>query len=219
MQINATLIDYMGTDLTVVNAARVSFHKESESLEPKDEKLIKYLAEHKHWTPFGHCMASFRIQAPIFVARQLFKHQVGLVVNEVSRRYVDDPPEFFLPNTWRGKPKNAKQGSSDEVLTCFDTPTSKSNISAVVKSLYEECEEVYNLMIDSGVAPEQARMMLPQAMSTEWIWTGSLAAWARVCNLRLDPHAQEETREIAKQVSNSMGTLFPVSWPVLMENR
>lgn len=215
----------MGSDLTVCDAARVSFHKESDweyftdedgvqstRLSEKDTKLINYLAKHNHWTCFGHCTASFRIKAPIFVARQLGKHQVGLVWNEVSRRYVDEEPEFFFPSEWRGKPVNAKQGSSG-VLADLQP---EMVISATAQYATQHALNTYTDLLAVGVAPEQARMVLPQNMMTEWVWTGSLAAFARVCKLRRDTHAQQETQELAQQISNIMGTLFPVSWKALL---
>ena len=218
------LIDHMGSDLTVVNAARVSFNKESEwkywpaddntdniinYLEDKDEKLINYLARHNHWTPFGHCSAQFRITAPIFVARQLIKHQVGLVWNEVSRRYVSDSPEFWRASEWREVASDKKQGSSDQVIKEKDT------ISYVYRETVRHCIDTYNLMLDKGVCPEQARTILPQSLLTEWYWSGTLAAFARVCKLRLSEDTQKETREVAELISNKMTKLFPVSWKVL----
>lgn len=185
----------MGSDLSVVNAARVSFHKESEVFTEQDGKLINYLAKHGHWTPFGHAFLSVRIKAPIFVARQLVKHQVGLCWNEVSRRYVSDEPEFWFPKVWRGAPVNAKQGSTG-ILEDKQQEECLDGLNFSVKS----CLDVYNYMIEDGVAPEQARMVLPLNTHTEWIWSGSLAAFARVCKLRLDPHAQAETREIASGI-------------------
>ena len=212
------LIDHMGSDVTVCNAARVSFDKETAyredafgwHLEPKDEKLLEYLAKHNHWTPFAHCAATFRIKAPLFVARQLGKHQVGLVWNEVSRRYVDSEPEFYEPEGWRKRAENIKQGSSD---TLVDDPY----LEVKVLEAYSKALWTYKALLTSGVCPEQARMVLPQSMYTEWYWTGSLAAWARVCRLRLDPHTQRETQEVARMLSEHMERLFPVSWRVLTE--
>lgn len=218
-----TLIDHMGTDLDVVNAARVSFDKESEwencnwghpdfeepnYLSEKDTKLIKYLADHNHWSPFSHCYLKFRIKAPIFVARQLQKHTVGLAWNEVSRRYVDSTPEFYVPAQWRGRAPNVKQGSSDADLTP----------ECVVGSadFFQHALDYYTDLIDSGICPEQVRMVLPQSMMTEWIWSGSLYAFARVCKQRLDSHAQAETREIAQGIFDNMKTLFPVSTEALI---
>ena len=217
--IKVELIDKMGDDVSVVNAARVSFAKESEwkySPEGKvlgegDRKLIKYLAEHNHWSPFSHAYASFRIKAPIFVARQLVKHTVGLSWNEVSRRYVSTEPEFYLPKTWRKAAANVKQGSSDEAVELNEA------YMGAVSWMTEECLYLYDEMLEVGVCAEQARMILPQNTMTEWIWSGSLYAFARVCNLRLDSHTQLETREVAQQISDYMIELFPESWNVLVK--
>ena len=212
--IDATLIDYMGTDLSVVNAARVSFGKKSESLgsvtangvtrqvlHDTDTKLINYLAKHKHTSPFGHCFASFHIKAPVFVARQLVKHKF-LRWNEISRRYVDTEPEFYLPDVWRGRSEDKKQGSSGTVL--IDELSIKNDFHIGV--------DVYNRLLDDGVCPEQARMVLPQSTMTEWYWSGSLDAFADMCNLRCSGDTQLETRLVANQICNSMKGLFPVSW-------
>ena len=207
-------LDHMGSDLSVVNAARVSFHKESALLngvlQERDEKLLNYLAKHNHWSPFAHTSISFRIKAPIFVSRQMGKHQVGLVWNEVSRRYVDDEPEFYFPKVWRGRPVNAKQGSEGVVES--DTYITQGVMDTVGQSLAD-----YLGMIELGVAPEQARMVLPQNTMTEWIWTGSLMAFARVCKQRLDAHAQQETQEVASFLAGYCENLFPHSWKALME--
>lgn len=201
------LLDKMGTDLSVVNAARVSFNKVHEVFEDTDIKLINYLAKHNHWSPFAHCFLSFRIKAPIFVARQLVKHQVGLAWNEVSRRYVDEEPESWFPAEWRGRPVNAKQGS-DGIK-----PIPKGFEIAVQIALNE-----YEALIKEGYAPEQARMVLPLNIMTEWIWSGSLMAFARVCKLRLDPHAQLECQLVAQQLDEFLREAFPVSYAALMEN-
>ena len=213
-----------GTDLDVVNAARVSFDKQSEwnpevefiggvvlrKLTDRDAGLIRYLAAHDHWTPMAHVGARFRIKAPIFVARQLVKHQIGLVWNEVSRRYVDSEPEFFLPDVWRARAENVKQGSSDE-------PAShQESLKGLARLHLERSLDAYHLMLANEVAPEQARMVLPLTTMTEWHWTGSLVAWARVCKLRLDPHAQVEVQEVAKHFDQLLRPAFPVSWPALM---
>lgn len=206
----ATLKAHMGDDLMVVNAARVSFAKESErceTLSAGDAKLIGFLARNGHWTPFAHPQLTFHIKAPIFVARQLFKHKIGLTENEVSRRYVDSDPEFFLPDVWRGRAANKKQGS-EGVIDDGGPPY-------YAKVAYDTALRSYKHMLDRGVAPEQARMVLPQAMYTEWYWTGSLAAWARVCGLRDHEDAQAETAEIARQISDAIVPLFPVSWSSL----
>ena len=202
-------IDHMGTDLTVCNAARVSFDKHHDLLTSGDEKLIGYLAKHDHWTPFSHCTATFRIKAPIFVARQLFKHKVGLTENEISRRYVDSEPEFYIPEVWRGKAKNKKQGSSGIL-------SDNEYIGEAVKIVYERAATMYNSLITkAGVAPEQARMVLPQGMFTEWFWTGSMSAWARICKLRISDDAQTESRGIADMIDKECIKLWPISWSAL----
>ena len=202
------LIDKMGTDLSVVNAARVSYSKESKSFDVKDEKLIKFLAEHEHWSPFAHASMQFRIKAPIFVARQLVKHQVGLVWNEVSRRYVDFPPEIYKPEAWRGRPVNSKQGSDGTVEL-------GQTIDHNLETTMESCLILYNTMIQKGVAPEQARMVLPQSMMTEWYWSGTVYAFARVCNLRCKPDTQKETQDVANMIDKLADEAFPYCWKYL----
>mgnify|MGYP001002303562 FL=1 len=202
------LIDVMGTDLTVVNAARVSFGKKKKKFEEGDEKLIRYLAKHNHWSPFGHCMLQFHIKAPVFVARQLVKHQIGLVWNEISRRYVDTQPEFYEVDKWRGQPIDKKQGSDGEV--------EKQGSCAYSKQMVENNAIIaYNDLLNAGVAPEQARMVLPQSLMTEWYWSGSLYAFARVCNLRCAKDSQYETRLIANEIDTQCKIKFPVSWKEL----
>jgi len=216
-QIEATYIDHMGSDLSVVNAARVSFGKKSEweadynqvpcgleVLSERDAKLIRYLAKHKHISPFGHAFASFHVKAPIFVARQLVKHKF-LRWNEISRRYVDDEPEFYVPDVWRGKAENIKQGSAGVVSTQSDP--NFVNYTAL---------RTYNEMLAEGVAPEMARMVLPQSTMTEWYWSGSLDAFADMCRLRCKEDTQYESRLVADQVSTIMQGLYPVSWSALM---
>jgi thymidylate synthase (FAD) len=240
----AELIDKMGDDIRVVNAARVSFDKESEwgwsepvngvmelatikagtvftkeimddlmqrranpaitfknGLKPSDQKLLNYLAKHGHWTPFSHVMITMRETVPIFVARQRFKHMVGFTYNEISRRYVDTPPEFYVPDSWRKAAENKKQGSSDELITEYFVEDEDS--FAVVKDEYqyliERITKTYNEFIEAGVAPEQARMVLPQSMYTSYYTTGSLSAWARAYKLRSDPHSQKEIQDLAAQ--------------------
>jgi thymidylate synthase (FAD) len=200
---NAQLIDFMGTDLSVVNAARVSFAKESDEFSDKDAKLINYLAKHNHWSPFGHASMQFRIKAPIFVARQLVKHQVGLVWNEVSRRYVDDEPEFYIPSEWRLKADDKKQGSSDETI--------EYNLGSTL----EFVKTTYQNMLRANIAPEMARMILPQNLYTEWYWSGTLMAFARVCNLRCKPDTQMETQLIANEIDLKSREMFPISWSAL----
>ena len=202
------LIDIMGNDLSVVNAARVSYSKTKKSFEQSDEKLIKYLAEHNHWSPFAHASLQFRIKAPIFVARQLVKHQVGLVWNEVSRRYVDFPPELYKPETWRGRPKNSKQGSDGEIKL-------DQTIEYSMESAMQSCLITYNTLLEKGVAPEQARMVLPQSMMTEWYWSGTLYAFSRICNLRCKPDTQKETRDVADEINKLCDSKFPRSWKAL----
>tara|TARA_E500000081_G_scaffold40678_1_gene44310 strand:- start:1396 stop:2037 length:642 start_codon:yes stop_codon:yes gene_type:complete len=201
-------LDKMGSDLSVVNAARVSYSKVADEMTDKDEKLIKYLVAHDHWSPFAHASAQFRIQAPIYVARQLVKHQVGLSWNEVSRRYVSDEPEIQKIQEWRGRPKDSKQGSDGLV----DLP------AEVIKRYEEHIEtsiKIYKELIYFDVAPEIARSVLPQSMMTEWIWSGTLYAFARVCNLRCKPDTQKETRFIANSIDMFMREDFPVSWKYL----
>ena len=228
--IEVTYIDHMGTDLTVANAARVSFGKTSEmeddpwgppKLKAKDDKLIRYLAREKHISPFGHCFASFHIKAPIFVARQLVKHKF-LRWNEISRRYVDDEPEFYVPDVWRGRSADKKQGSDGVVDLgrnpyepyCEDWELDDGRYGFNEVSLV-----VYKDIIAKGVAPEQARMVLPQSTMTEWYWSGSLDAFADMCNLRCKSDTQAETRQVAQQIDRKMIELFPVSWDALTEKQ
>ena len=218
--IEVTYIDHMGSDLSVVNAARVSFGKKSEPLgsvgigvdpimipviHDRDKKLITYLAKHKHLSPFGHAFASFHVKAPIFVARQLVKHKF-LRWNEVSRRYVDHEPEFYQPTEWRGRSVDAKQGSAG-VVDVGDW----GNVNWA-------CLKAYKDLLNQGVCPEQARMVLPQSMMTEWYWSGSLDAFADMCNLRCKPDTQYETQVVAGHIDTEMAKLFPVSWMALREN-
>lgn len=210
-KISVELLDKMGTDSTVVDAARVSFNKIASNYTPtQNEKLIKYLAEHNHWSPFAHCTLQFRIKAPIFVARQLQKHQVGFAWNEISRRYVDYTPTFWSPhNEWRGRAENKKQGSADELVR--DNLTAQEHYDDAIHYV----KLSYELLLACGVCPEQARSILPQSMMTEWYWTGSLYGFARVCKLRLDPHAQAECREVAKGINDFCANEFPMSWKAL----
>ena len=205
--IKATYVDHMGSDVTVVNSARVSFGKKSNNTytTDKDDKLIRYLAEHKHMSPFGHCFASFHVKAPVFVARQLVKHKF-LRWNEISRRYVDEEPELYEAPIWRGRSADKKQGSEGEV-------TSNANV------FYHNTRSLmtYKQLLSEGVCPEQARMVLPQSMMTEWYWSGSLDAFADMCNLRCASDTQEETRTVATQISDRMRNLFPVSWDALVK--
>jgi len=210
--IDVTLIDSMGSDLTVVNAARVSFNKKSDwdednTLTVSDSNLISYLASHKHMSPFGHCFASFHVKAPIFVARQLVKHKF-LRWNEVSRRYVDYEPELYEPNDWRGRSVDKKQGSEGTVYPDED-----------IISFYKHASLLsYNQLLEAGVAPEQARMVLPQSTMTEWYWSGSLDAFSDMCKLRRDYDAQYESRLVANSISMDLSTLYPASWKALQRS-
>jgi len=233
------LMNSMGDDLTVVNVARVSMAKQSEwkwriddldqgfeglaqekYLSEKDCGLIKYLANHDHWTPFAHCMVTLRIKMPIFIARQWFKHEVGFVRNETSRRYVDDPPQMYIPKMWRKRAANVKQGSSDETVELSDdgyhVPDSAAPAFVSPGLLVRLAVATYNGMIKMGIAPEMARMVLPQNMYTEFWETGPLAGYARIAKLRLDAHAQKEVQHYASAVDQIMRDLFPVSWGALM---
>jgi len=220
--IDVTYIDHMGSDISVVNAARVSFGKSSGwasfksgdahrgVLHDKDRKLIHYLAEHKHMSPFGHAFASFHVKAPIFVARQLVKHKF-LRWNEISRRYVDSEPEFYRPDEWRGRSKDKKQGSEGVVDI-----EGMEHEEKIIDALYSDALSIYKSLTYSeygiNVCPEQARIMLPQSTMTEWYWSGSLDAFADMCNLRCTGDTQYETRLVANQICDSMKKLFPVSW-------
>jgi len=237
LDIEVILKDRMGSDLTVVNAARVSFDKESEWASPAwsvmmngkpegilskgDERLISYLAKHNHWSPFGHASMQFRIKAPVFVARQLVKHQVGLTWNEVSRRYVSYDPSIYYPDVWRAAAEDKKQGSDDEKSIEWIKDSYPDDEDVMVATLYSNAIKLalktYDALIEGGVAPEQARIVLPQSMFTEWYWSGTLYAFARVCNLRCKPDAQYETRLVANEIDNIAGELFPVSWEKLRE--
>jgi thymidylate synthase (FAD) len=238
--IKATLIDFMGSDLSVVNAARVSFDKESEweydtkqvmdedefgkwlgsstekiihsskRLSSKDAKLINYLAKHKHHSPFNHAFLSFRVKAPIFVARQLVKHKF-MPWNEISRRYVDDEPEFYFPDYWRAKAENVKQGSSNDIVGSSDYIINY-DCSVDEKELCEASVGLYKQKLKDGCCPEQARMVLPQNTMTEWYWSGTLGAFLDMLVLRLDNHTQKETREVAKLIANEVKMKFPQSY-------
>ena len=240
--IEVTHIDHMGSDLSVVNAARVSFGKKSEALgtsgvegqpmtpilNDPDKKLIKYLAKHKHMSPFGHCFASFHIKAPVFVARQLVKHKF-LRWNEISRRYVSDNPEFYRPEVWRGNSDDKKQGSAgvvdineawdklypEDSVIYKELNNNNDTFDFLPTGINEECLETYKTLIKVGVCPEQARMVLPQSTMTEWYWSGSLDAFSDMCKLRCKSDTQYETRIVADHISNLMLNLFPESWSAL----
>jgi thymidylate synthase (FAD) len=212
--IEATYIDHMGSDLSVVNAARVSFGKKSEwmprihygedlVLKPKDARLIRYLAKHNHKSPFNHTFVTFHVKAPVFVARQLVKHEY-MPWNEISRRYVDSEPEFYVPDIWRGRSADKKQGSEGEVKT-----------NANVEYHNNVMLQLYKQQLDEGVSPEQARMHLPQSMMTEWYWSGTLFTFAKMCGLRLKEDTQAETRIVAEKIEDVMMKLYPESWEAL----
>jgi thymidylate synthase (FAD) len=214
--IEATYIDHMGSDLSVVNAARVSFGKNSEwmprihygeelVLKPKDARLIRYLAKHNHKSPFNHTFVTFHVKAPVFVARQLVKHEY-MPWNEISRRYVDVEPEFYVPDVWRGRSEDKKQGS-EGVIEDIDPDVANSMVACA--------KHDYNYLLAKGVSPEQARMILPQSMMTEWYWSGTLFAFAKMCGLRLKEDTQAETRIVAEKIEDVMMKLFPVSWEAL----
>ena len=221
--IKVTYIDHMGSDLSVVNAARVSFGKKSEALgtsgvegrpmtptlNDPDKRLIKYLAKHKHMSPFGHAFASFHVKAPIFVARQLVKHKF-LRWNEISRRYVDDEPEFYEPDVWRDKSEDKKQGSGGKSQSQYFP-------NIYVKEVADKALGDYKKMLVQGICPEQARMVLPQSTMTEWYWSGSLDAFMDMCNLRCKLDTQYETRLVAEYILSEMINLIPVSVEALVK--
>ena len=214
--IEVTYVNHMGDDLSVVNAARVSFGKKSDYmprvhngeakvLQHKDDRLIKYLAREKHKSPFNHTFTTFHVKAPIFVARQLVKHEY-MPWNEISRRYVDEEPEFYQPDVWRGRSADKKQGSSDKRIKVD---------SGFLDNFNQNVGWWYEHLLEQGVAPEQARMVLPQSMMTEWYWSGTLYAFAKMCGLRLKEDTQAETRIVAEKIEDVMMKLYPVSWEAL----
>ena len=215
-KIEVTYIDHMGNDLSVVNAARVSFGKSHKEFDPVgDTKLIKYLAKHEHFSPFGHCFLSFHVKAPIFVARQLVKHKF-LRWNEISRRYVDDEPEFYVPDIWRGRSLDKKQGSDSFTVINTAYYDRDDGYNTWEDDAISVAFESYNMLLGLGVAPEQARMILPQNTMTEWYWSGSLDAFAAMCKLRLKEDTQYESRLVANQVDNIASQWYPVSWKSLV---
>lgn len=203
--------DHMGDDNSVVNAARVSFAKDASNFTPEQNKnLIKYLAKHNHWTPFAHAFVTLHMKAPIAIHAQCVKHQIGFAMNTVSRRYVSEAPDYYLP-IFRSKPiGSVKQGSGDEIAGA-----QQSNMQLVYSSHMRTSIDLYESMLEQGVAPEQARFVLPQGVMTEWVWSGSLMAWARFYNQRTDPHAQKEIRGLALKVGEIIEPLFPVAWEAL----
>jgi len=228
MKSTVEYIDGYGGDLLVVNAARCSFNKwrndfvtekmrEEGCKSTSDEKLIHYLAAEGHTLPFQYPTYTLRVTAPIFIARQLGKHQIGLSWSEVSRRYVSDEPTFHMPTIWRKRPpKSIKQGSVDEpVLTLLPGSIYGQSIEEEYQEHLDYSAELYNKMLAADVCPEQARMVLPQSMMTTWIWTGSLLAWVRIYNLRSDPHSQKEVQEVATQIGTIIKEKCPISWNAL----
>lgn len=218
--IQVEYVDHLGSDINVVNAARCSFAKEVKQFDlEKDTKLINYLAKHNHWSPLAHTAVTIRVKAPIFAARQYVKHQIGLVWNEESRRYIDSEPEFYIPTEYHGKPNNAKQGSSEEVIGCIDLGGEVMTPHELVYDQTVFALNAYDVLLAGGVAPEEARIVLPLNTMTNWMWTGSLVAFARVCKLRLDGHAQKmATQELAQKIHDVVAPLYPVSWKALMNN-
>lgn len=207
----ATLLRTSGCDLDVVNAARVSFGKRKEVFDEKDARLLKYLAKHRHEIPFAHVGASFHFKAPIFVARQLAKHQVGFVWSEISRRYSKGPPEFWWPEKWRKAAADVKQGSSDEGVPEMETASLKRYVTQALA----HTDDAYKRMLAAGVCAEQARAWLPTGTYTEWHWTGSLLGWARVWGLRTKEGAQQETQELVRQIDGPLSEAFPYAWAAL----
>ena len=202
------LIHHVGSDLTVVNAARVSFNKQSTEFDARDTKLINYLATHDHHSPFNHSFLTFRVKAPIFVARQLVKHKF-MPWNEVSRRYVDYEPEFYFPDGWREKAENVKQGSKED----------NKWYSHLGRDTVSSCLAKYTEMLGLGVCPEQARMVLPQNTMTEWYWSGTLGAFLDMLKLRLDSHTQYESRVVAEMIATHVMKLFPASFAAYMDTK
>ena len=202
-------LDHMGSDLSVVNAARVSFEKKQLEKGPEDERLINYLASHHHWTPFAHTSIQLRMKAPVPIRTQCFKHKSGFVENEESRRYISSGPEFYLGSTFRGKPVgSAKQGSTGEMKE-------QVRWHNIFKRHYKSCLADYTYAIEEGMCPEQARFLLPQGAMVSWIWTGNVASFARFYNQRTEAHAQQEIQELAQLVGNVIEPLFPTSWQAL----
>lgn len=225
-------VDHSGSDLLVVNAARASFGKESHAFDDKDAKLINYLAREKHVLPFRHPSLTLRCRAPIFVARQLMKHQAGMSWSEESRRYISTEPEFWWPDRWRKRAENVKQGSSEEDLGLLKVGSDDTNVilgpldreplgwepDISSKQFGKICLRLYNHLLEKGAAPEQARMVLPQNMMITWVWTGSLLAWIHMLKLRLDSHTQKETRDFAGMVAKIVEEKYPISYKALMDN-
>ena len=210
-----TFLDLMGDDNAVCDSARVSFDKTSTEFSAEaNQRLLRYLAKHDHWSPFAHCSIKFRFKAPMFIARQFVKHVVGFAWNEVSRRYVDTPPTFFVPESWRQRPDNMKQGSVSE----GEVPVTHDVLIAYMDQMREHQRD-YKSMTSQGICPEQVRMCMPQSMMTDWIWTSSLMAWARFVRLRGDSHAQHECWQYAHLVQDTMYKHFPASTEALLGDK
>lgn len=210
-QMKVQYIDHMGTDDSIVNAARVSFANQGDSSRTFEQnvKLINYLAKHQHWTPFAHTAITLRMTAPVPIRTQCFKHKQGLVENEESRRYIDCTPVIYVPR-WREQTENKKQGSGEEFPDHIQT-----NLTHVYQGAVEKALDTYNKLLKLGVCEEQARFVLPQGTMVNWYWTGSLAAFARFYRQRIDSHAQKEIQELAQEVSDLIAPLFPVGWAAL----
>lgn len=206
---DAKYIDHMGSDLTVVNAARVSFATQSEEFKESDKGLVNFLATHSHWTPFAHPQITLRMTAPLPIRTQCFKHKQGFVENEESRRYISHAPTVYRPEAWREVPDGSiKQGSAG-------VHAYSANLEIMYHRSVTAAVELYQTLISTGVCPEQARFVLPQGTEVSWYWTGSLAAYARFYKQRTDTHAQQEIQELAKQVGEVIQPLFPISWEAL----
>lgn len=211
-EISVELVDSMGDDLRVANVARVSFNKWKEEMDDKDVRLIDYLASHEHFSPFRHTAVSIRCKAPIFLVRQLGKHQAGLSWNEVSRRYVDAGIEYYVPDSWRARPADGiKQGSGG---THYQSDVWADEYAAIVMN----CMNLYANMVQDGVAPEMARMVLPQSMMVDWVWTGNLLSFFHVYRLRAGEGAQVEAKVFAERLKEVLEPIFPHCWKALTEN-
>lgn len=210
--ISVEYVDHLGDDLRVANVARTSFNRWKEELDDKDVKLINYLSAHSHYSPFRHVQVSLRCKAPVFLARQLGKHQTGLSWNEVSRRYVDVGIEFYSPDSWRSRPSDGIKQGSGRVFTDKDADFLMWEQYNIAMDTAKDC---YEMLLKMNVAPEMARMVLPQAMQVEWVWTGSLQAFYHVYNLRSGEGAQKEAVDFAQLVENVVQPIFPHCWSAL----
>ncbi|UFK09529.1 putative flavin-dependent thymidylate synthase [Xanthomonas phage DES1] len=210
--------DHMGSDLSVCNAARTSFGKQKETLDDKDINLINFLAREKHVLPFRHPHITVRCAAPVFLARQLGKHQVGLSWSEESRRYIDSPPEFFWPDKWRKRAENVKQGSSQEEVNIINVDGGNGTPQQFAEASLRQAVFAYTSMLDAGVAPELARMILPQNMIVNWVWTGSLLSFYHLYKLRSESHSQIEAQQFAQMLAGVIAPLYPHSWEALLKH-